>query len=396
MSASAVTPEPGRAEIVGPEFDFLAEREYHDAPYHSLPRLCNIAIRQSARPDRDVCIIATARNEGLYLLEWIAYHRAIGVETILLYTNDNSDGSDELLEALARAGIIVWLKNELQPGVTAQAKAHGHALSVLPEPLDFRWALIIDVGEFFVFNHTLFRSLREYIAWQETQPVDAIAFNRLVLHSSGEVRWHDAPVTRRFTRYDGIAPLVKSMSRPRKIIHSTPHTPRLFHHTNFVFRDSDRGPHSFAATGRAAMSDVPRSDHAWINHYFFKSAEEFLWKWSRSREDSPFVAGNPNTALSKEYIESFLAQHSQTSLASTDATQRCVPDLNAHIEDLLSFPDVARASAAIKQNYQATMGDLVEMFASAPGIVGADEVGLQFLTLFEHSRDHEVERIRAA
>ena len=113
------------------------------------------------------------------MLEWIAHHRAIGVDTIFLYTNDNSDGSDELLEALARSGMIVWLKNDVQPGAAAQAKAYGHALSVLPDPLDYRWALIIDLDEFFVFEPTLFRSLREYIAWQETRPVDAIAFNWL-------------------------------------------------------------------------------------------------------------------------------------------------------------------------------------------------------------------------
>jgi glycosyl transferase family 2 len=373
----------GRTEIVGAELDFLAERERYRAPSYSLPRLCNIAVRQSARPQRDVCIIATARNEGLYLLEWIAHHRAIGVDTIFLYTNDNSDGSDELLEALARSGIIVWLKNEVQPGVAAQAKAYGHALSVLPDPLDYRWALIIDLDEFFVFEPTLFRSLREYIAWQETRPVDAMAFNWLVLHSGGEVHWRDALVTRRFTQHAAVGPLIKSMSRPRKITHSTPHVPIVFPYSNFVFRDSDREAHSFATTGNPAMSDVPRSAHAWINHYFFKSAEEFVWKWSRNRGDAPLIGGHTNTELTKEFVEGFLLQHSRT-WDTTDTIQRCVPDLDAHTQQLLNFPNVARAFAAIKQSYKETIGDLIEMLASAPGIVSAGEAGLRFLQLLRH------------
>ncbi len=57
--------------------------------------------------------LTSARNEGSYLLDWIAYHRSIGFDHIFIYTNDNTDGSDDLLDRLAYTGAVTWLRNEL-------------------------------------------------------------------------------------------------------------------------------------------------------------------------------------------------------------------------------------------------------------------------------------------
>ena len=39
-------------------------------------------------------IVSAMRNEGLWLLEWLAYHKAIGFDPIFVATNDCTD--DEL------------------------------------------------------------------------------------------------------------------------------------------------------------------------------------------------------------------------------------------------------------------------------------------------------------
>ena len=38
------------------------------------------------------------KNEGPYILEWLAYHRIVGFEDFLIYTNDCEDGTTEILE----------------------------------------------------------------------------------------------------------------------------------------------------------------------------------------------------------------------------------------------------------------------------------------------------------
>jgi hypothetical protein len=67
--------------------------------------------------------IAFAKNEGRFLLEWIAYHRVIGVSDFLLYTNDCEDESPLLLDRLQELGIVVHEPNPLNPGEQAQNKA---------------------------------------------------------------------------------------------------------------------------------------------------------------------------------------------------------------------------------------------------------------------------------
>ncbi len=51
-------------------------------------------------------IVTTMKNEGPFILEWIAYHRAIGFDDILVYTNDCTDGTDTMLDLLQTKGIV--------------------------------------------------------------------------------------------------------------------------------------------------------------------------------------------------------------------------------------------------------------------------------------------------
>lgn len=53
--------------------------------------ILNFSIRRCMKKKGKSCIVATARNEGVYLVEWIAYHRALGFEKIYIYTNNNQD-----------------------------------------------------------------------------------------------------------------------------------------------------------------------------------------------------------------------------------------------------------------------------------------------------------------
>ena len=71
--------------------------------------------------------VAFTKNEGRFLLEWIAYHRSIGVGDFLVYTNDCEDESPALLERLEEMGIALHIPNPLDPGDQAQNKALHHA-----------------------------------------------------------------------------------------------------------------------------------------------------------------------------------------------------------------------------------------------------------------------------
>ena len=44
-----------------------------------------------------ITAVIKQKNEGAFLLEWIAYHKVIGFSNIVVLSNDCEDGSDEFL-----------------------------------------------------------------------------------------------------------------------------------------------------------------------------------------------------------------------------------------------------------------------------------------------------------
>ena len=92
-------------------------------------------------------IVGCMKNEAPYILEWIAYHRAIGVDHFLIYTNDCSDGTDAVLDRLQQMGIIQHRNNDNWKGNSPQQYALNQAIK---EPViqNADWIIHIDVDEF--------------------------------------------------------------------------------------------------------------------------------------------------------------------------------------------------------------------------------------------------------
>ncbi len=92
-------------------------------------------------------IVGCMKNEAPYILEWVAYHRSIGVDNFLIYTNDCSDGTAEILTRLQELGILQHRNNDDWKGNSPQQ----HALdAALDEPVlqEADWIAHIDVDEF--------------------------------------------------------------------------------------------------------------------------------------------------------------------------------------------------------------------------------------------------------
>ena len=51
------------------------------------------------------------KNEGPFILEWLAWHRAVGVTDVVVFSNDCTDGTDRLLDRLHAMGELVHLPN---------------------------------------------------------------------------------------------------------------------------------------------------------------------------------------------------------------------------------------------------------------------------------------------
>lgn len=94
-----------------------------------------------------IAIVSCMKNEGIHILEWLAYHRTIGFDRAVICTNDCDDGSDVLLDRLMDAGEVTHLPNPLAPGDKPIHAGIARAMAYLrTTPVD--WLAHLDSDEF--------------------------------------------------------------------------------------------------------------------------------------------------------------------------------------------------------------------------------------------------------
>jgi hypothetical protein len=87
------------------------------------------------------------RNEGPFIVEWLAWYRMLGFTDVVVVTNDCTDRSPDLLDALQEAGWLFHIRRNVPPGLgitrrkLAAARKHAAVLQA-------DWVLVCDVDEF--------------------------------------------------------------------------------------------------------------------------------------------------------------------------------------------------------------------------------------------------------
>jgi Glycosyl transferase family 2 len=94
-----------------------------------------------------IALVSCMRNEGIHILEWLAYHRVIGFGPVVICTNDCTDGSDRLLDLLAAAGEVDHLPNPVPDHAPPQALGILRAMAHL-EGGPTEWLAHLDSDEF--------------------------------------------------------------------------------------------------------------------------------------------------------------------------------------------------------------------------------------------------------
>jgi hypothetical protein len=138
------------------------------------------------------------KDEAPFLLEWVAHHLAVGFTDILVYTNDCSDGTDEMLIRLEELGLGHHRPNVIPEGIKPQPSALTHAQK---EPIvqAADWVLVFDADEFLSINHPsghMEGMLDDAVA----RGANGIVITWRIFGSGGVVDWSRAPVTEQYTR----------------------------------------------------------------------------------------------------------------------------------------------------------------------------------------------------
>ena len=103
--------------------------------------------RQQPKGSTGSVVVACMKDEGPYILEWIAYHLAIGFDNFLIYTNDCSDGTVEILNTLQTMGVLTHVDNTKWKGQSPQQHALNKSIKH-PLVLNSDWIAHFDTDEF--------------------------------------------------------------------------------------------------------------------------------------------------------------------------------------------------------------------------------------------------------
>ena len=229
-----------------------------------------------------LAIGAILKNEGPYILEWVAYHRVLGVDRFFLADNgegeDRDDGSAALLAALDRAGIVDRMPFPGEPGRPPQLPAYAEILRRHGAEAD--WIAFIDADEFLLPAPPR-RSLRPVLAAFESRPgAGAVTVNWAVYGSSGETAARPGLVVERFIARDGDRFTAASPLQDHPAAAGLRWPPR-----DPAPLPPASGTYAVHADGRPVRTvpgEPPGVSEAavWtplrLNHYVVKSREEFL------------------------------------------------------------------------------------------------------------------------
>ena len=107
--------------------------------------------------------VLCVRNEAAFLLDWLAWHRSVGMDDFVVVSNDCEDGTDLMLDRLQAMGWLTHIRNA-PPYGKGGIQFSGLKLAKAAKAVQqAAWLLVLDIDEF-VCVHVGERTLADLIA----------------------------------------------------------------------------------------------------------------------------------------------------------------------------------------------------------------------------------------
>jgi hypothetical protein len=236
----------------------------------------------------NIAIVCIVKNECDYILEWLAYYRAVlGINNFIIADNVSDDGTSQLLEALDQSKIIKRIhfpRIEMERGI--QADAYNYILKEYGSQYDYM--AFVDADEFIVNNTGVnFNRLLKNIAGKGD--AGAIALNWRNFGSSGNYYQTQQLVIERFVWAS--RPEHKYNHHIKSIIKPSAIREMFIHHAHLkkgkyyydldgktLFVDSITDQQELGEGHVSPFSKAIKNHDLYVAHYVVKSKDEHMTK----------------------------------------------------------------------------------------------------------------------
>jgi hypothetical protein len=308
-----------------------------------------------------ITVVTCLRDEGPFVIDWVAHLRALGVDRILAYTNDCRDGTAQLLDGLAPAGVIHVAQGDILEagGKTPQWRAMRAAWDH-PACREADWLAHLDADEYLALDgvDTLPKLLCRLPGAQ------AIALPWRLFGCAGRLEAGQGSTPARFDRaapaglaYPALGSFFKTLfRRDGPFTGFGIHRPRQSAAPVFV-DDTGARDETLAAAAKRIMiwrgGTEPKGRMLQLNHYSTRSVHEFLVKRGR---------GLPNHTDKPVDLEYWVERNFNEVACNMIALQ--MPALEAESDRLRAMPGVAEAEARSRAWHEA---ELARVLATRTG-----------------------------
>lgn len=221
---------------------------------------------------RPACLCGIARDEAAAdVREWVCYHLGLGFTHVALYDNGSREPLRQVLAPLVAQGAVSVTDFPLREA--PQLSAYFHALRCW-RGRTF-WLAFLDIDEFLVplegcaagSGPPLSRLLRPY------EDFGGLALHWMMMGSAGHLRRPPGATLANYPEALGLDSHVKSIVRPELV--ARPLSPHHFAYRDGAFAVNEDG---FPVAGACSY---PTARHLRINHYYYKSQQDFEAKIAR-------------------------------------------------------------------------------------------------------------------
>ena len=349
--AAALAPKSSLVEDAG-QIAALSERFGEGAE-----RMPALSLRAPGAPGT-VTLVTTVKNEAPFIVDWLAWHRAMGADRVLIYSNDCTDGTEELLRALSAEGVIEHRNND---GYRATGRTPQHSVLAAadddPVVKSADWTAFADVDEYI---NVKVGSGRFEDLFAACPGANMISMTWRLFGNADIHRFDDRPVFEQFNRCApelcrkphqawGFKTLFRNLGIFRKL---GVHRPKGLHsqlagHVRWVNGSGRPMPVAMFRNGWRSTSETYGYDIVQLNHYAVRSAESFLVKRER---------GRANHVARDQGLNYWFRMNNNAEAGGVNPAMR--PAFEAEKARLLSLPGVADAHAEGVRRHRARIAAL--------------------------------------
>lgn len=235
-------------------------------------------------------ILTTMKNEGAFLLEWLAHHKALGFDKFVICTNDCEDTTAEMVVRLQKMGLARHHATYYREGGSIQRRALRQGARY-DEVKTADWVFVCDADEFLA-SHVGDGSVRALTAAASPE-AEAICVPWRTFGTNGQKEYREGPITRQFVMANATqGPKARRFTFPKSLFRGSilPHVDRLGVHVPLPKPDLGHELRIEIPGARPVAEDLPQRllvqadySHAQVNHYQLRSLDSFLVKSARGK-----------------------------------------------------------------------------------------------------------------